>query len=126
MLASLIELGSTSVTITKSANGQINLAVFAENKAPLSMVFTLDQLSQAEAQIEQYCFNQAAPVPLQAHQGEAVEKADAPKAQKAKKAPKATNTTASTPAPVQATPVQTTTPAQTGNFEDDLLAEFGL
>ena len=55
MLTDLIALKTVSLTLTTSANGQINVAVFGEGKNPLALTFSEEQAYQAAQEIKQYC-----------------------------------------------------------------------
>ncbi|ENM5835481.1 hypothetical protein NTH44_003591 [Vibrio metoecus] len=57
LLSSLSQLGNASLTISTSANGQINLGLFSEGKSPFTITFSLPEANAAELEIQKFCEN---------------------------------------------------------------------
>lgn len=123
MLRELTQLGSASVSISTSSNGQINLAIFSENKPPLSMTFEVSNLHLAEQEISNYCNAVNTPVSSIAV-GEVVN--GTPEKTSAKKQKNNETTLAKTAISENKVLTQTPQPTTEQSVEDDILATFGL
>ncbi|MFL7013646.1 hypothetical protein [Enterovibrio norvegicus] len=110
MLSHLLTLQNVTLSVTTSTNGQINLAILSDNKAPLTLRFSADNAQQAEDEIIEHCINQS--IVNATSVGQSIP-AEAPVAsQPATPAP-----VVNTPAPTQE---QTAVPTvQENSFEDE-------
>lgn len=121
LLSSLLSLKNFSMTVTTLDNGQVNIAVYSENKAPLTINCTADDDYQAEAEIMAYCGKQA---PIKdVNVGEPISSETvAPKKQGKKTAQKKEAT--STPEPPKPEPETKPDHCQSLFDEDDILDQF--
>lgn len=121
LLSSLLNLKNFSMTVTTLDNGQVNIAVYSENKAPLTINCSADDSYQAEQEIMAYCGKQA-PV-KNVNVGKPISNETvATKKQGKKTAPKKEAT--STPEPPKPEPEPEPDHCQSLFDEDDILDQF--
>ncbi|WP_025744859.1 hypothetical protein [Salinivibrio costicola] len=119
LLSSLLSLKNFSMTVTTLDNGQVNIAVYSENKAPLTINCSADDSYQAEQEIMAYCGKQAPVTNVSVGEPISSEKA-APKKQAKKAAPKKEKTDAPEPPKQEQEPQH----CQPLFDEDDILDQF--